>query len=197
VLTGYMNSVRMLRQGGATLLELMVTVSVAGVLVGAAVPAFLDFSVRNRIVSYSNEFIGTVNLARSEAIRRGATVSICHSNDNSTCSGTWSDGWIVFVNTDGDSPAAVDAGETLIRAYPALESGFTLNSIAALATDVTFGSDGSARGVGAMAVCHAGSLVNASAIIITRLRPRVGKDTNNDKIPNVDDGTNLATCSPA
>ena len=179
---------------GTSLLELLVTMSVVGVLFSAAIPSFIDFSVRNRIVSYSNEFISAINLARSEAIRRGTTVSICHSDDDATCSGSWSSGWIVFANTDGDSPAVVDAGEPLIRAFPSLSDNFTMQADAALATDVTFGPDGAAVATGAMSVCHDGLTEDARAIVITSLRPRVARDTDNNKIPNLDDGTDMVSC---
>ena len=180
---------------GTSLLELLVTMSLVGILFSAAIPSFIDFSVRNRIVSYSNEFISTINLARSEAIRRGTTVSICHSDDNATCSGSWSGGWIVFANTDGDSPAAVDAGETLIRAFPSLSDNFTMQADAALSTDVSFGPDGAAIATGVMSVCHDGLTEDARAIVITSLRPRVARDTDNDKIPNLDDGTDMVSCA--
>ncbi len=180
---------------GTSLLELLVTMSVVGILFSAAIPSFIDFSVRNRIVSYSNEFISAISMARSEAIRRGTTVSICHSDDNATCSGSWSDGWIVFANTDGDSPAVVDAGEPLIRAFPSLSDNFTMQADAALSADVTFGPDGAAVTTGVMSVCHDGLAEDARAIVITSLRPRVARDTDNNKIPNLDDGTDMVSCA--
>lgn len=192
-MTGFENTPHLGR--GASLLELLVTMSVVGVLFSTAIPSFIDFSVRNRIVSYSNEFISAINLARSEAVRRGTTVSICRSNDNATCSGSWSSGWIVFANTDGDSPAVVDAGEPLIRAFPSLSDNFSMQADPALSTDVSFGPDGAAVATGVLSVCHDGLTEDARAIVVTSLRPRVARDTDNNKIPNLDDGTDMVSCA--
>jgi type IV fimbrial biogenesis protein FimT len=60
-----------------------------------------------------------LNFARSEAVKRGAIVSLCPSADQASCGGTdWSGGWIAFVNPNGD--ATVDAGEVILRVWEAL-----------------------------------------------------------------------------
>jgi type IV fimbrial biogenesis protein FimT len=187
----------MRRQSGFTLLELMVVLAIAAIIFGMAVPSFMQLSIRNRIVGYTNDFIGTVNFARSEAIRRAVPVSICPTNDGATCGGSWSTGWIVFANADGDSPAEVDAGgtEPVLKVHEGLTADYTLNAEAAMATDLTYAADGSANSSGILAVCHEGSTANARAIVITRLRPRVAKDTDGNHVPNLDGG-DLGGCAP-
>ena len=83
----YRNSTQLsgCRQRGFTLLELMVTVTVLGVLLGLAVPSFTAAMRNNRIVSQNNEFIGALNYARSEAIRRSST----DASDKPTCRIRW------------------------------------------------------------------------------------------------------------
>lgn len=185
----------MRRHSGFTLLELMVVLAIAAIIFGMAVPSFMQLTIRNRIVSYTNDFIGTVNFARSEAIRRAAPVSICPTPDGAACGGAWSDGWIVFANADGDSPAEVDAGEPVLKVYDGLAADYSLNSEAAIATDLTYAADGSANVTGVLAVCHEGNTVNSRAIVVTRLRPRVAKDTDGNHVPNLDGG-DLAGCAP-
>lgn len=183
---------------GFTLIELMITITVAAILLGIAAPSFREMSVRNQLSAYTNDFIAAVNYARSEAVRRGVPISVCKSNDKATCSGTWSDGWIVFVNSDNDAPAVVDAGppaELVLKVYDALANGYTLDPDNNFATSVTYGSDGAANDTGIFAVCYQGSTTGARAIVLTPLRPRVARDTNGDRIPNRDDNLNIASCT--
>ena len=50
-------------------------------LLGLAVPSFLDTMRNNRLVAQNNEFIGALNFARSEALKRSDFVSVCASAD--------------------------------------------------------------------------------------------------------------------
>ena len=151
-------------------------------------------AIRNRLSTYTNDLIASVNYARSEAVRRAAPISICRSNDGESCSGTWSDGWIVFVNTNNDSPAAVDTGETLLKVQGGLAPNYALGADAVFATSITYRSDGTANDTGMFTVCHEGSMVGGRAIVITPLRPRVARDTDGDRIPNRDDTQNIESC---
>ena len=83
------------RQTGFTLLELMIVVAIAGIVMAIGVPSFQSITTNNRIAANTNEFITALNLARSEAVKRGATVSVCKNED---CDGTgsWSDGWVIL-----------------------------------------------------------------------------------------------------
>ena len=64
-------------QKGFTLVELMVTISVLAVLVAIALPDLRAFLVNSKLSSNTNEFIGLLNFARSEAISRNRVVSVC------------------------------------------------------------------------------------------------------------------------
>ncbi len=183
-----------IRSKGFTLLELMITLFIVAILFAAAIPSFKDMSTRNRLVTYTNDFIATINLARSEAVRRGSPVSICSSADGKACGGGWSDGWVTFADPDSDGVIA-DADTDIIRVHEGLASKYSLGADADLATHVTYGADGSANTGGAFAVCHDGKLKGSRAVVLTRLRPRVGTDTNNNGIPNVKtDGSDMEDC---
>ena len=55
-----------------------------------------------------------IKTARSEAMTQRTFVTVCNSDDGSSCSGDWKDGYIAFLDADGDG--TVDAGETVILA---------------------------------------------------------------------------------
>ncbi len=182
------------RAQGFTLLELLFTVAVAAVLLGIAAPNFRNMYIRNALAGHSNDVIGSIAYARSEAIRQSTPISICASSDGATCSGTWSDGWIIFVNSDGDEPAAVDDGETILKTYSGVGGNYSIGASANLSANITYRRDGSALNTGMMTFCHDGEEVGARSLIVTRLRPRMARDTNGDRIPDRDDGANIGSC---
>ena len=103
------------RSGGVSLVEVIVTVAILAIIAAVGIPAFNNVILTNRLAAASNELVGSLQLARSEAIRRGARVVVCASSTGSSCSGGWSNGWIVFEDRNRDG--AVSAGETVIRSH--------------------------------------------------------------------------------
>lgn len=110
---------------GFALPELLCTLAVAAAVTGWALPSFRDLALDAARAREVNGFVQAVHLARSEAIKRNEVVSLCPSPDGASCAAgsAWEGGWIVFANADHDSPAARDAGEELIRAFPAWPEG--------------------------------------------------------------------------
>ncbi|GAB3343405.1 GspH/FimT family pseudopilin [Marilutibacter aestuarii] len=129
---------------GFTLVELMITVVVMGVLLAIGVPSFRYVQNSARISAPANELVASVQLARAEAIRRNGRMALCSSSDGATCAagGAWN-GWIVFA--DADRNGAVTAGEEILRRH-VVEAPVVVEASPALADGVlTFRSDGFAR----------------------------------------------------
>ncbi|HRN61247.1 MAG TPA: GspH/FimT family pseudopilin [Luteimonas sp.] len=101
------------RQPGFTLIELMVTLAVAGILAVVAVPAMTSLINGNRLAGTSGDLTASLQLARSEAIRRNARVTICGTTDGANCSADWSR-WIVtgLDNVSGTTDTIRDAAVT-------------------------------------------------------------------------------------
>jgi type IV fimbrial biogenesis protein FimT len=99
--SAHLEKVRRQCSRGFTLIELLVTLTVLAIVLALAVPSFSDLMTSNRISTQTNEFIGALNLARSEAVRRSQPVTLLADNDDN-----YSLGWKVFPDANADGAAA-------------------------------------------------------------------------------------------
>ncbi|MDH3642183.1 MAG: GspH/FimT family pseudopilin, partial [Gammaproteobacteria bacterium] len=86
---------------GFTVVELMVTLAIAAVLFGFAIPAFDDLMNQRRATTRINQFVLAVNYARSEAAKLGGIVSI-QSSDASDNGNEWGVGYCVVAGNPGN-----------------------------------------------------------------------------------------------
>ena len=99
------------RWRGFTLVELLVTIAVAGVILTLGVPSMRQLMMNNRMTALTNDLATAVHLARTEAIRRGVSIGVCSGSadiDSGTgittgqCQNTpWNDGWLVIADPSG------------------------------------------------------------------------------------------------
>lgn len=87
------------RTSGFTLIELVVTLAVFGIIASIAAPSFANMIRDNRIITQTNNLVGSLQLARSEATRRGVQVTL---RSMSGVDSNWDQGWHVFTDWDGD-----------------------------------------------------------------------------------------------
>lgn len=96
---------------GFTLVELMITVSVMAILAAIAMPSVTAMINNSRAAGQTEELVSSLQLARAEAIRRNARVTICAGVAGSCSgSGTWSN-WTIF----GADTTAATATTDIIR----------------------------------------------------------------------------------
>jgi type IV fimbrial biogenesis protein FimT len=130
------------RQHGFTLWELLMTLLVAGILLGIGVPNVMAFQRNAAMTAAANDFVTAALQARTEAVKRQAPVTVCLSDNpfdatptciNAAVFGSQTRGYVVFVdennnfNLDGsrrlddatDANATVDAGELVLSRYAA------------------------------------------------------------------------------
>jgi type IV fimbrial biogenesis protein FimT len=144
---------------GFTLMQLIITIAIVGVLTRLAVPLFQYVTTTNRIANEINGLLGDLEFARSSAVTQGTSVTVCVSANPTaatpSCSSgalsapPWTTGWIVYTGT---SATTVTAGN-LLRAQGAFTGTdtFVANNTA---YSVTFNREGYASGLAASGVLY-------------------------------------------
>lgn len=115
------------RERGVTLVELLIVISIAGILASLALPSYRNMIISNKISTLTSELHGNLLLARSEALKRGINVSVCKSSNADSVAAAcdisqseagvnigWASGWLIFADLNGN--CSLDNGEPLIRA---------------------------------------------------------------------------------
>jgi len=189
-------------QRGLSLIELLVTLSIAVILLTLGVPSFVDMITSNTATGYANDLLGDINYARSEAITRGMRVVVCKGAATAVGSGcaagNWEDGWKVFVDCNDDltvNNATCPGGlnEEVLRVHAALSTGWTLRGNNNVTNRITFLPDGRTNNNGTLVACkggvrNVGNQTRSAAVVVNVTgRSRVSQDSNNDGIP--DDAT--------
>ena len=140
------------RTAGFTLIEMMVSLTLLGILIALVTPSFQGVLRDNRATTQANALVGALMLARSEAIKRNAPVVLCRSNTGTSCAGSdWADGWILWPDMDRDGALDPDDGdgipeageEMILQVQEALEGRFDLS---ATGSAITYRPDGSIAG---------------------------------------------------
>jgi type IV fimbrial biogenesis protein FimT len=161
------------RQRGYTLTELVFAMSIVAGLLGWGAPGLRDLQLNAARTREVNQLVHGIHFARLEAIKRNGVVSLCPSADGSHCAagGTpWAQGWIVFVNTDRDSPAVRDPGEELLRASAPWNTG----TLSANRPTLSFRPYGQSGVTATFTFCDERGPPAARAVIISQSgRPRV------------------------
>lgn len=153
---------------GFTLIELMIAVSMAAIVLTFGVSGFQNLIREARAATHSSRLMAALNLARSEAIKRGIQVTVCKANlaasppqcdtgkcNASTGSGCWENGWIVFADANGNGTLndAMDkgfctGGDCTIRIFETLPEGLTLRTGEHVAQWIAYQSPGTGLGSG-------------------------------------------------
>ena len=168
---------------GFTQVELLVTLCVACVLAGVAVPAGFMLGGPAKLSDFAHGFLSHLQLARSEAILRRRVVVMCKSAEGRSCThqGAWEQGWILFEDRNGN--ALRDPDEPLLQVGEALPDAYRVRGNLNVANYIAFTPAGGTRTAsgafqaGTVNVCRvSSSATEARQIVINAVgRPRMQK----------------------
>lgn len=127
------------RAAGFTLLELMITIFVASIILGVAIPNMREFVFNNRMTGAANDLLAGAHVARTEAIKRHSQTVLCFSSDpfaaQPACDGSAASGWVVFVDdadpnvaSANDNNVVADANEPVLVRHGPLHQSISANA---------------------------------------------------------------------
>ena len=114
------------RSSGVTMVELLFAVAILSVILAFAVPSYSDAALNSKLNAVASSLHASVTVARSEAIKANRPTTLCASSDGASCTGTWTDGWLVL-----------DADDVVIDSRPAPPQGYKITQAGGVA-DLTF-----------------------------------------------------------
>lgn len=162
---------------GFTLIEMLITLSLVGILAAISIPSFAGLINRQRLASTTEDLHLAFSLARSEAIRRGGRVAVVPVSAKK-----WASGWLVFVDDNDDGKRATggtgEPSEEVLMTFPAPDQAISIEADgskldeAVSFNDVGFarqpGSDGLA--LGRFVVRHTDGAVRTLCFSTARIR---------------------------
>ena len=164
-----------------TVLELLVTVSVASILLLTGIPSLTQFSRQQKMKAAIGHLHYDLMMGRSEAVTRNVSTVACPGDPDSGCSGEpdWTGGWIVFADFNGDQQ--FQGGDPLVR------HGQQIENVQILGTsgrrEIRFFPNGSAPGSNSsITFCGTGGPSEARRLVISNLG-RIRRDTASDIDP--------------
>jgi type IV fimbrial biogenesis protein FimT len=173
------------RQGGLTLVELMVTLAVSILLLAIGIPLFQGITASSRSSTQANALVEAFTLARNEAVKRGSTVSVCARATNTDTPALmacgiatqWGgNGWFVFTDAEGTTPGVYEpASETVLRIW-----GPAATVINTAATSIGYRSSGELLNTAAVTFdvyksgCTGDNLRQVAVSLVGRLSTTVG-----------------------
>lgn len=165
---------------GYSLYELLLTTALSAALLTMGIPSLAAMTARHQQRAEINALFHAVHVARKESVMRRKVVSLCPSRDGTSCGARddWSRGWLMFENSDRDSPPQIDGGEAILQRHTVADSvvinanrhGFTLRATVLRATN------------GTIVVCDSADRIRPKALVVSYTgRPRVATRTPGGK----------------
>lgn len=111
-------------QQGLTLVELLLGITILGILVSLGPPSFISLVASSRLNAVESDLTSLLASTRSAALMRNRRVTLCRSEDGQQCAGTarqgerrWS-GALIFVDLDQNSVVGNDETVFYVANFP-------------------------------------------------------------------------------
>ena len=169
------------RLWGFTLLEALVVLALVAVLASLAAPAMSRLLQQHRMQAKAEALFSSLILARSEALRQQQRVTVCARTSDDRCAavGGWTQGWMVFVDTNAN--AQRESPEQVLQKHEALPAGMALEGNSLVSRYVSYGLEGRSQTTsgafqaGTLTLCQVDA-VQAWHLVINALgKPRLEK----------------------
>lgn len=163
------------RRGGYSLFELLMTLVMAAMLLGLALPSLGGLIADKRLRAEADALFHAVHVARKASITRRRVVSICPSSDGKSCDpkAGWSNGWIMYENLGRRSTGLRTKNEKLLKYHKVADKvridanrgSFSFRSTHLRATN------------GTIRICDENRRAETRAVVISYTgRPRVARE---------------------
>lgn len=121
---------------GFTLIELMIVLTIAGILMVVGIPMLTDFVADQRVRTVASDINSEIAFARAKAIEASRRVYIQRTGAN------WNNGWRIYI--DNNNNAAFDAGDEEVKVFNGFPPGnvYVCSNVADFAAQVAFRPDG-------------------------------------------------------
>lgn len=187
----------MQKNQGFSLLEMLLILAIVAILLWLGVPNFNSAIRSARLTSSINELAGSLQFARSYAVKKRQSVTVISTGSNND----WSGGWVVFADKNGNGD--IDNDDEKMRIFAKLAAGYSLRFNARAITYSSFGISGNS---GTFILCDNRANNNiqesvpksgtAKALIVNIGRARIALDSNNNGIPERTRNTDITSCIP-
>ncbi len=135
----------MFKQSGFTLVELMIALAIAAILLTIGVPSFENQMRNSRLTAAANDFVASVQLARSAAIKHRRNARIVSANGTN-----WGNGWTVWVDKNSNN---AQEGDEVLRVFDPVDASGKITFSAAAQGSFIFSGTGMVDNMGSLTLC--------------------------------------------
>jgi len=154
------------RVHGFSLLELLIVISMSGIILAIGIPSFQTFIVSNRLSAAANAYVSGYNEARLQAIRGSRITQFC----SNVAANNGTDTLGSACGTDAGAAYILNAaGTSATKIYdaPTLPDGLTLGTGSAAVAALRYSSQGFARAAVGGTGPYTGLLLDLSTSAVT------------------------------